>query len=97
MGCEPSGLLPSDMCSNMPNIKVLYLYENQLQGRIPPNIWKCRHLEFLALAYNNLNGKIPSEIGSLSVIKELYLNMNNFQGTHTLAMFAKLSNMYMDS
>ncbi|XP_042036473.1 probable LRR receptor-like serine/threonine-protein kinase At3g47570 isoform X2 [Salvia splendens] len=75
------GWLPSDVCSsNMSNIKTLELYGNQLQGPIPPNIWKCTHLEILALSDNNLSGNIPFEIGNMSMLKELYLSGNNFQG-----------------
>ncbi|XP_042035969.1 leucine-rich repeat receptor protein kinase EMS1-like isoform X2 [Salvia splendens] len=75
------GWLPSDVCSsNMSNIKTLELYGNQLQGPIPPNIWKCTHLEILALSYNNLSGNIPFEIGNMSTLRELYLGWNDFQG-----------------
>lgn len=78
---KPSGWLPNDMCNN-PNIKILSLSENQLEGQIPLNIWKCRQLEVLSLSYNNFNGNIPFEIGRLSMLTMLFLGYNHFRGTN---------------
>ncbi|KAK6114756.1 hypothetical protein DH2020_007025 [Rehmannia glutinosa] len=75
-----AGSLPSDTCNNLPNLKSLYLWDNKLEGQIPPNIYKCRDIEILALSVNHFNGEIPSEIGSLSKLRELYLGANNLKG-----------------
>ncbi|XP_047961823.1 receptor kinase-like protein Xa21 [Salvia hispanica] len=61
-------------------VNFIYLFLNNLQGPIPPNIWKCTHLECLALSNNNLSGIIPFEIGKMSMLRELYLDENDFQG-----------------
>ncbi|XP_047959715.1 LRR receptor-like serine/threonine-protein kinase FLS2 [Salvia hispanica] len=61
----------------MPNIKILSLSKNNLEGQIPSNIWKCTHLEH---AYN-FSGNIPRDIGRLSMLTKLYLGYNSgFQG-----------------
>ncbi|GFQ07948.1 LRR receptor-like serine/threonine-protein kinase efr [Phtheirospermum japonicum] len=74
-----SGTLPSDMCNNLPNLTTLTLTGNQIEGQIPPNIWKCRELERLSLSINRFNGEIPSEIGGLSMLRHLYLGINDFK------------------
>ena len=66
----------------MSSIKTLELYENQLEGKIPRNIWKCTHLEYLILYGNNFSGNIPLEIGNMSMLRWLDLGMNDFQGIH---------------
>ncbi|XP_047958002.1 putative receptor-like protein kinase At3g47110 isoform X4 [Salvia hispanica] len=71
------GWLPNDMCNNMPNIKILSLSYNRLEGHIPSNIWKCRPLEILSLSFNNFSGNIPREIGRLRMLTYLYLGYNN--------------------
>ncbi|KAL3619768.1 hypothetical protein CASFOL_034680 [Castilleja foliolosa] len=76
---ELSGTLPSDMCNNLPNLSWLSLSDNQIEGQIPRNIWKCRVLEVLSLSHNRLNGEIPSEIGSSSMLRRLYLGFNGFK------------------
>ncbi|GFP81317.1 probable LRR receptor-like serine/threonine-protein kinase at3g47570 [Phtheirospermum japonicum] len=68
------------MCNNLPNLATLGLSGNQIEGQIPPNIWKCRELQILSLSINRFNGEIPSEIGSLSMLRELYLGVNDFIG-----------------
>ncbi|KAI3465374.1 hypothetical protein Pfo_022037 [Paulownia fortunei] len=75
-----SDRLPSDICSNTPKLKRIYLSENQLYGQIPPNIYKCRELEDLRLPINHFNGKIPSEIGNLTMLRMLSLSSNEFKG-----------------
>ena len=68
------------MCSNMPYIKELDLSKNLLEGNIPPNIWKCKHLEMLGLAYNNFGGNIPSAIGNVSTLLGVELSYNHLTG-----------------
>ncbi|KAL1533676.1 non-specific serine/threonine protein kinase [Salvia divinorum] len=74
------GWLPSDMCNNTPNIKLLELDFNGLEGHIPSNIWKCKHLEILSLNFNTFSGKIPRAIGNTSMLRVLSLAYNNFTG-----------------
>ncbi|GER51710.1 leucine-rich receptor-like protein kinase family protein [Striga asiatica] len=75
-----SGRLPSDMCENLPNLKMLSLRGNQMEGPIPTNIGKCRELQILWLTRNGFEGEIPSEIASLRMLEILYLGSNKFEG-----------------
>jgi hypothetical protein len=58
----------------------LYLYENQLTGEIPPEIWNLTNLTKLHLGSNQLTGAIPSEIGNLTNLYLLWLQSNQFTG-----------------
>ncbi|XP_042033690.1 receptor-like protein 9DC3 isoform X2 [Salvia splendens] len=94
------GWFPSDVCSsNISNIRTLELFGNQLEGQIPPNIWKCTHLEILSLSDNHLSGNIPFEIGNMSMFRELYLDVNNFQGEipTSITNASQLTHMYLSS
>ncbi|KAG8378339.1 hypothetical protein BUALT_Bualt08G0127100 [Buddleja alternifolia] len=77
-GCNLSGMLQSDMYTDIPKLKTLDLSRNQLYGEIPPNIYKCKDLEDLSLSYNHFNGNIPSEIRTLVNLKLLALDDNSF-------------------
>ncbi|KAI3450114.1 hypothetical protein Pfo_006779 [Paulownia fortunei] len=75
-----SDKLPRDICTNTPKLKRIYLSMNQLYGRIPPTLYKCRELEDLRLPINHFNGNIPSEIGNLTMVRILSLWSNEFKG-----------------
>ncbi|XVE53072.1 hypothetical protein DITRI_Ditri02bG0175100 [Diplodiscus trichospermus] len=75
-----SGNLPSDMFDKLPNLEGLYLRENQLSGRIPASLFKCKGLRVLSLPFNHFEGNLPSEIGNLTMLKTLELAANNFKG-----------------
>ncbi|GFP81314.1 probable LRR receptor-like serine/threonine-protein kinase at3g47570 [Phtheirospermum japonicum] len=95
-----SGRLPSDICNNLPNLTTLAISENQIDGQIPRNIWKCRELEILSLSYNGFNGEIPSEIGRLSMLRELYLGYyTNYKGSipKEIGRCTSLRELYLDS
>ncbi|XP_059634780.1 receptor kinase-like protein Xa21 isoform X2 [Cornus florida] len=75
-----SGSLPVDMCSHLPELELLYLAQNQFNGQIPSNLYRCRKLQVLSLLFNEFNGSIPREIGNLTTLKELYLGKNSLEG-----------------
>ncbi|KAF7019949.1 unnamed protein product [Triticum aestivum] len=66
--------------SNLSDLKVIILYENQLRGLIPESITLLKNLEALDLTGNSLSGSIPSQIGTLNRLHILSLQENNFSG-----------------
>lgn len=75
-----TGTLPDDFCYNLPNLKMLYLYMNQLNGSIPINIDECRKLRVLDLSSNGFTGYIPRSIGNMTELTEIYLSNNDLEG-----------------
>lgn len=64
---------------NLPNLKRLYLSENELSGNLP-NFTNLPVLEYLYLRDNTLSGNLP-DFTNLPNLKELYLDRNQFSGT----------------
>lgn len=62
-------------------VAVLVLDNNNLTGRIPPELADLSRLEALWLAFNDLTGPIPSELGNLPELVELWLEANDLTGT----------------
>ncbi|CBJ33590.1 Hypothetical leucine rich repeat protein [Ectocarpus siliculosus] len=58
----------------------LSLYNNNLQGLLPPELGKLGALEHLALDANWLSGHIPEVLGNLSNLKVLSLHNNGLKG-----------------
>ena len=58
----------------------LSLLQNQLSGKIPPELGKLSNLTELFLSANELSGKIPPELGKLSNLTELFLHGNQLSG-----------------
>ncbi|XVF18646.1 hypothetical protein REPUB_Repub11eG0040600 [Reevesia pubescens] len=75
-----TGHLPSDMFDRLPNLQGLYLSKNQLSGRIPVGLFKCKELEILSLSFNQFEGILPQEIGNLTMLQVLYLGDNHLEG-----------------
>ena len=82
-----TGILPSNVCEGIPNLKILHLYANDFSGEIP-NVWHdCKELEDLQLSTNNFDkGRIPTDIGKLTKLQFLYLANNNLEGKIYLQM-----------
>ncbi|KAK8368577.1 hypothetical protein V6Z11_A01G051100 [Gossypium hirsutum] len=89
-----SGHIPKDMFGHLPNSKELYLSFNQLSGRIPASLFKCKELQILPIEIGNLSmlqyiyigrnhfeGIIPHEIGNLKNLKVLTITSNNIAGS----------------
>ncbi|XP_045805682.1 probable LRR receptor-like serine/threonine-protein kinase At3g47570 [Trifolium pratense] len=83
-----SGILPSNVCQGLPNLKLLYLYVNDFSGKMP-NIWRfCKELEDLELSFNNFDkGHMPPDIGNLIKLQSLYLTSVNLEGEIPLSLF----------
>ena len=59
----------------------LTLANNNLRGRIPPELGNLVALEKLELSRNRLAGLIPPELGHLASLEELQLSGNNLTGS----------------
>jgi ribosomal protein L35AE/L33A len=62
------------------HVSKLYLYSNNLNGEIPPELGNLTGLERLLLNDNMLNGALPFELGNLSELIYLWLEENNLCG-----------------
>ncbi|XP_050902668.1 LRR receptor-like serine/threonine-protein kinase SIK1 [Lathyrus oleraceus] len=76
-----SGILPSNVCQGLPNLKLLYLFANEFSGKVP-KVWRyCKELEDLELSFNNFDkGPLSADIGNLTKLQYLYLSNNNLEG-----------------
>ncbi|XP_059630506.1 receptor-like protein EIX2 [Cornus florida] len=74
------GPIPSNIGELMPQLKVLYLFENRLSGTIPTSICKMQKLISLVLRTNQLSGELPQCWNVSSAF--LYMDManNNLSG-----------------
>ncbi|KAK9116822.1 hypothetical protein Sjap_015769 [Stephania japonica] len=67
--------------SAFPNLAILTLSYNKLNGSIPSLIGNLSKLTVLDLSINELVGSIPAEIGHLSKLTFLVLSRNNLTGS----------------
>ncbi|MBA0634243.1 hypothetical protein Godav_029109 [Gossypium davidsonii] len=75
-----TGHIPKDMFDHLPNLKELCLSVNQLSGRIPASLFKCKELDMISLSYNQMEGSLPIEIGNLSMLQYISIGANHFEG-----------------
>ena len=78
-GCEATFITEVTLWGvvySVENTTELDLYNNQLTGSIPPEIWNLTNLTGLGLHDNQLTGEIPSEIGNLTNLTSLILSGN---------------------
>ncbi|KAM3239049.1 putative LRR receptor-like serine/threonine-protein kinase isoform X3 [Capsicum annuum] len=88
-----SGSLPPNLCSNLPNIEVLYLANlTNLVGTIPHSISNCSKLAILELSNNKLTGLIPNSLGYLTHLQILNLGSNNLTSHSLLSFLTSLTN-----
>ncbi|KAK2641186.1 hypothetical protein Ddye_022949 [Dipteronia dyeriana] len=80
-GNNLTGNLADNMCQNLPALQGLYMSGNQFTGRIPNNLWQCRHLRFVSLSFNQFGGRIPRDIGNLTFAIALAIGYNNLTAT----------------
>ncbi|KAK3582472.1 hypothetical protein CHS0354_024019 [Potamilus streckersoni] len=79
-------------------VRELDLSDNQLNGKIPPNLGNLTNLEWLDLGFNQLNGTIPNSFGKLTKLEMLFLNNNQLTGEipKNLGDMAKLEWLYLN-
>ena len=58
----------------------MYLDDNALTGRVPPELGQLTNLQLLWLSTNELSGPIPSELGQLTNLQTLRLGNNQLTG-----------------
>lgn len=75
-----SGPFP-DSLFMLPNLKYIYIENNQLSGRLPDNIGNLTQLEALSLLGNRFTGPIPSSISKLTQLTQIKLGDNFLTGT----------------
>ena len=68
-----SGHLPSSIGNWLPNLKGIYLWDNDLNGTIPHSISNASKLTALALGENYISGSIPNTLGNLKHLERLNL------------------------
>ena len=71
------GLLPSSIGNWLPNLKFVYLWDNELYGIIPSSISNASKITELELGANNFFGSIPNTLGNLRHLERLNL-VNNY-------------------
>ena len=79
-------------------VVALKLPENNLSGRIPPQLGNLGQLRELSLARNLLSGPIPPQLGNLSNLSQLDLNGNQLTGSipPRLGNLSNLLVLYLD-
>ncbi|XP_055800483.1 LRR receptor-like serine/threonine-protein kinase RGI3 [Solanum dulcamara] len=93
-----SGRIPTTTSLHLPNLKVLYLGTNKLEGEIPLFITNASKLEILELDGNFLTGAIPTNLGNLRELQSLFLYTNqltNEPRERELRFFNSLANCRM--
>ncbi|XP_059664162.1 probable inactive receptor kinase At2g26730 [Cornus florida] len=79
-----SGILDTDSLCKLPNLSVLNLAKNQIQGSIPDSILNCTKLTYLNLSGNLLNGRVPAALTKLHSLGKLDISNNHFTGSSPL-------------
>ncbi len=76
----------------------IVLYNNGLEGEIPPALGNLAHLETLWLGDNALSGRIPPELGELDRLKSLWLGGNALTGgiPVQLGKLRRLESLWLD-
>ncbi|TVU43361.1 hypothetical protein EJB05_09825, partial [Eragrostis curvula] len=79
--CALEGEVPAFVAAGCANLYRLEFAGNELTGRIPDDIGKCKRLVSLRLQHNRISGKIPAELAALPSITEVDLSWNALNGT----------------
>ncbi|KAF5472278.1 hypothetical protein F2P56_009012 [Juglans regia] len=80
-----SGELPKIGNSTM--LTVLYLSDNNFEGRLPQEIGNLTMLTELYLSYNNFEGLIPNQIGNLQNLEAFEIGVNGVFGSIPFGIF----------
>ena len=72
--CELTGMIPTELCKL--SLRSLNLYENKLEGVLPPILVHSPNLYELKLFSNKLIGTLPRDLGSNSPLKHIDVSFN---------------------
>lgn len=81
-----SGSFPGDVCSYLPELRVLRLAGTGFRGRFPAGITNCSLLEVLDMSSLYLNGTIP-DLSQMKQLRVLDLSYNSFTGDFPMSVF----------
>ncbi|WVZ15957.1 hypothetical protein V8G54_013523 [Vigna mungo] len=84
--------IPDWFHSSFPNLKILDLSENKLQGSISDALGNTTSLVTLDLSYNQLKGPIPTSFGYLCKLRILRIESSQLSGNLPVS-FGKLSSL----
>ncbi|KAG1326985.1 Leucine-rich repeat protein kinase family protein [Cocos nucifera] len=73
-----NGSIDAGLLCKAESLAVVSLRDNELHGRLPPEISNCTELTHLYLGSNRLSGSLPSSLSLLSNLKRLNISYNNF-------------------
>ncbi|PHU16758.1 hypothetical protein BC332_12453 [Capsicum chinense] len=93
-----SGTVPAATDLHLPNLKLLLLGENQLEGETPLFITNASKIEAVGLENNFLKGTIPTNLGNLRELRGLFLTSNQLMNEpreHELQFFNSLADCRM--
>ena len=92
-----SGVIPTGL-ADLPYLRDLHLYDNELAGTIPGELGRLAWLWTLALGDNQLTGEVPEELGGLSNLAWLSLSNNQLTGAlpTSLGNLGQLSSLQLD-
>ncbi|KAJ4837188.1 hypothetical protein Tsubulata_030086 [Turnera subulata] len=92
-----NGSLPDDICQNLPNLTWFFIGPNEIVGKIPNGLWKCKKLIQFIVGYNKLTGSIPKVLAILTQLEELQLDSNYLTGTIPayIGEFSSLERLYL--
>ncbi|GMP22570.1 hypothetical protein CsSME_00000534 [Camellia sinensis var. sinensis] len=90
-GWSLSGRFPEDVCSYLPELRILRLGYNDLHGNFPQSISDCSLLEELNMSYAYLTGTLP-DFSSMAALRSLDLSYNLFTGDF-LVSITNLTNL----
>jgi Leucine-rich repeat (LRR) protein len=79
--CKLTGSIPSEIFQSKPNLQLLWLDQNSLDGPIPSEIGLATALQNFRIVENKVSGRIPTELGVLSKMTVLWLHLNEITGS----------------
>ncbi|KAM7492761.1 hypothetical protein LguiA_035682 [Lonicera macranthoides] len=72
------GIIDVDSLCKLPNLRVLSLAKNQIQGSISESISSCTNLKYLNLSSNLLNGSLPVALSRMKNLRRLDISDDHF-------------------
>ncbi|XP_059631203.1 receptor protein-tyrosine kinase CEPR1 [Cornus florida] len=84
-GWSLSGRFPEDVCSYLPELRVLRLGHNNFQGGFPDSITNCSLLEELDMSFCYLTGSLP-DFSQMTSLRTLDMSYNLFTGEFPMSV-----------